>query len=148
MIKTLKKLWDIRTKILLWLFRIGVPAGIAWIVFLLDRHVYPVNLDDPHLEQRIAFVSLWVAIVGFSLAVLGTIVAVLEFQASQRKPDLHLWLEEEGQKTVKIPTDDMVRFTLFVQNGGTRVARYISCMLEFSALPATNYVEPSSRVGL
>jgi hypothetical protein len=112
-----------------------VLIGAGWIYFLLDRHIYPVNLNDPHLEQRIAFVSLWVAIVGFSLAVLGTVLAVLQFQASQRTPDLYLWLDNVGQTKVTIAPGDEGIVSLIVQNKGTRVARFVHCVVLFHTPP-------------
>jgi hypothetical protein len=107
-----------------------VVLGAAWIIWLLYDFVYSSNHIELPLEQRTAFVSLWVAIVGFSLAVAGTVIAVLQFQASQRKPDLHLWLEEVGQESVTLVSEQQsVRFIL--QNQRNRVARYVKCTLRF-----------------
>lgn len=130
--KRLKEFCIQRRYVLLLMLIVVIGAG--WIVFLLDRHVYPIALREFDLEQRLAFVSLWVAIVGFSLAVAGTVIAVFQFQASQRKPDLNLWIDEKGQTTFKATSAQEV-ITLIAQNGGTRVARYIKCRVRFS-LPA------------
>ncbi|MFW6116373.1 MAG: hypothetical protein ACOC6F_01480 [bacterium] len=107
-----------------------VLLGAGWIYLLLDRHIYPVNPYDPHLEQRIAFVSLWVAIVGFSLAVAGTVIAVLQFQASQRKPDLHLWIGQVGKDRVTLAQRSQ-RVKLVLENQGNGVARHVKCRVWF-----------------
>lgn len=127
--KKLKDLWNRRKYIIV----LGglVVLGAAWIVWLLHDFVYSSNHIELPLEQRIAFVSLWVAIVGFSLAVAGTVIAVLQFQVSQRKPDLYLWVNEVGRTTVAFPPDT-VPIRLVVQNAGTRVARYVKCQVTFS----------------
>jgi hypothetical protein len=130
--KKLKNLWHNRKYLIVLVILVLIGAG--WIYFLLDRHIYPVNLNDPHLEQRIAFVSLWVGIVGFSLAVLGTVLAVLQFQASQRKPILRLWLGEVGQKRIALTPEDS-SFSLIIQNTGSRVARHVRCKVQFHHLP-------------
>lgn len=133
--KKLKNLWRNRKRvfstILLWVFRLGVPGGIAWIVFLLLRHIYPISPVDFGLEKRIAFVSLWVAIVGFSLAVLGTILAVMRFQASQREPDLRLWINKVGQRTAPISEHAKTKLHLVLENRGNGVGRYIKCRVRF-----------------
>lgn len=126
--KKLKNLWHNRRYLIILVILVLVGAG--WICFLLDRHVYPVNLNDPNLEKRIAFVSLWIAIVGFSLAVAGTVIAVLQFQASQSRPDLCLWMNDVGQSTVAI-TSTREGFALILENRGRKVARYVKCEIRF-----------------
>lgn len=105
-------------------------AGAAWIIWLLYDFVYSSNHIELSLEQRTAFVSMWVAIVGFSLAVAGTVIAVLQFQASQEKPDLYLWMEDVGQETLVVTTPRK-GFALILENRGKRVARYVKCEIEF-----------------
>jgi uncharacterized membrane protein len=128
MSKKIKTLWRNRKYLILLVSVVLVGAG--WIIFLLNRHIYPVNLGDSHLEQRIAFVSLWVTIVGFSLAVLGTVIAVLQFQASQRKPDLYLWLDKVGGNRATLVQPSQ-RVKLVLENQGNGVARYVKCKVWF-----------------
>jgi hypothetical protein len=145
----LKNLWHNRkrvfTTVLLWLFRFGVPGGIAWIGWLLYDFIYSANRAEIPLEQRIAFVSLWVAIVGFSLAVLGTVIAVLQFQASQRKPDLYLWIDELEKTVVTALTgrsDVYIGFIL--ENRGERVAEHVECFLRISVPGSASGLLPES----
>jgi hypothetical protein len=124
----LKALWNRRKYIII----LGslVVAGAAWIIWLLYDFVYSSNHAEIPLEQRTAFVSMWVAIVGFSLAVAGTVIAVLQFQASRRKPDLHLWIGQVGKDRVTLVQRGQ-HIKLVLGNRGNGVARYVECKIWF-----------------
>lgn len=107
-----------------------ILASLVAVGWLLYEFIYTLNQVGLELEERIAFVSLWVSIIGFGLAIAGAFIAVLQFQAAQRKPDLHLWVECIGQDRFVLRSGES-SFHLILENRGKAVARHVKCTLEF-----------------
>jgi len=99
--------------------------SIIVITWLLYDNIYSTDnhFDWYSLSDRIAFVSMWVSLIGFGLAIFGVWIAVLEFQKGQRKPMLILWMNEIGKNHVSI-NSHRKDIKLILHNKGKGVGRF------------------------
>lgn len=116
-----KALWQNRKYIIT--FVAFVVIGLAILLWCYYHYILTLNRSWLTYEERIDFVTLWVEIVGFSLAVLGAWIAIFQFQAMQRKPDLYLWIGTKRQQELTVDTRD--EWPLILENQGKGVARNI-----------------------
>jgi hypothetical protein len=110
-------------------FSLLVGVSVVAICWLLYKFIYAY---DPILsyDDRIGFVSLWVSIIGFGLAIAGAFIAVIQFQAALRQPDLYLWVEKKGQERITLRKSGG-SLPIILENKGKGVARHVKCTLEF-----------------
>lgn len=79
--------------------------------------------------------AFWAAIIGFALPILGAFLAVLQFQAAQRKPDLHLWIGARGEEELTLEPGR--EWPLILENRGKGVARHVRVKVDFLVPPRT-----------
>jgi len=119
------------------IFVVITLVGLAVLGWIFFYNIYFLrNSTAPDLEERIDYVTLWVEIVGFSLAIVGAYLAVYQFQAAQRNPDLCLWFDELGQSERLLPSDlDECTVKLYLQNLGGATAAHIWIRIDIPAFP-------------